>query len=460
MPSDLPSQNDMPKNNYNPNQTFATWLGATSSEQLWDSIHHGNLPEVRRLARSRLIDLNKPFVLHQRDPAHSGREERHNPSFLLWACRTADVGIVEALVAAGADVDRCGYLPTRWGSDWQCSVWDAEKHSYTPLIYAVEQRNVDLVRKLIVSCAADPNATNIQHRAPLHFAARIELSKTSAGNKDCEKTREQIVDILLKAGARADLADRHGITPLHVAAEKLDVLVCKTLLQRKYSCTTNINAITKDGRTPLNSMLQFGLQIYDEEIAMITKMLVNRGASLHTGTRGYTPLHLATENGLSKTVQVLVHAGSDIQATTTKGLTSLDLAYRGNHWRVVRYLHRCVNGSMKSQDTSQSDPQAIHSSTAPGEQNLPPPQSILQSSLEKDKKKISILMTKIDDFLQQILTEKSKEKLSSIDVERDNWHQPEDKQQHRDQVFFRLPENKKHLDNDRRVKKKRVTFRL
>ncbi|XP_019614205.1 PREDICTED: uncharacterized protein LOC109462154 [Branchiostoma belcheri] len=438
----------------NSTSPLASWLGATSSEQLWDSIRQGNLPSVRRLARSRLVDLNKPFPLHQGETEDCGREELHNPTFLLWACRTADVETVEVLVAAGADVDRCGYVPALRGADWQCSVWDAEKHSHTPLTYATVQRNLQLVRTLLLSCHADPNATNIQHRAPLHFAARLEVPKTTdKNNSDSEKTREEIVNMLLKAGAKADLTDRHGITPLHVAAEKVDKTVCKALLQPEYSRFTNVNAVTKDGRTPLHCMFQYGVQTYDDQIAAIAKMLLKRGASLHVVTRGYTPLHLAAENGLLKSARVLVQAGADIQATTTRGLSPLDLAYRGNHWKLVKYFRRCV-------DASKSDTNNNCNSTIPkSPTEQPTPVSILKTRcLEKDKKKISVLMAKMDDFLIQVSSEETRENLLSR-VE--DWLQPKDikgQDKMKEVLFGSL---QKYQENNKQVrKKKKVTFKL
>ncbi|KAI8497769.1 hypothetical protein Bbelb_244210 [Branchiostoma belcheri] len=425
--------------------------------QLWDSIRQGNLPSVRRLARSRLVDLNKPFPLHQGETEDCGREELHNPTFLLWACRTADVETVEVLVAAGADVDRCGYVPALRGADWQCSVWDAEKHSHTPLTYATVQRNLQLVRTLLLSCHADPNATNIQHRAPLHFAARVEQPKTTdKNNSDCEKATEEIVNMLLQAGAKADLADRHGITPLHVAAEKLDKTVCKALLQPEYSRFTNANAVTKDGRTPLHCMLQYGVQTYDDQIAVITKMLLKRGASLHVVTHGYTPLHLAAENGLLKTARVLVQAGADIQTMTARGLSPLALAYRGNHWKLVKYLRRCVDGA--TSDTNNNCNSTLPKS--PTKQTKTPPVSILKTRcLEKDKKKISVLMAKMDDFLIQVSSEKTREKLLS---RVDDWLQAKDikGQDKMKEVLFGSLEKYQENDIKQVRKKKKVTFKL
>ncbi|WP_083232879.1 ankyrin repeat domain-containing protein [Endozoicomonas atrinae] len=82
----------------------------------------------------------------------------------------------------------------------------------------------------------------------------------------------------------------------------------------------DVNARTKDGRTPLHNAAQNGhLEAIDALIA--------RGADVNARTKdGRTPLHFAAQNGHLEAIDALIARGADVNARTKKGDTALKSA--------------------------------------------------------------------------------------------------------------------------------------
>lgn len=91
--------------------------------------------------------------------------------------------------------------------------------------------------------------------------------------------------------------DKHGLTPLHLAAWEGHKDVAELLISKG----ANVNAKCKDGSTPLHFAAMFG----HKDIAAL---LISKGADVNIeDTFGYTPLHLAIEAD-SKDVAELLRA--------------------------------------------------------------------------------------------------------------------------------------------------------
>jgi ankyrin repeat protein len=141
---------------------------------------------------------------------------------LLIATRANKVNAARALIEAGADVnakDRIndsaylyagaqGYLEIlkmalAHGADLQST----NRYGGTALIPAAERGHVETVRALIEAGVA------VDHINKLGWTALLEAIILGSGGE----RHEQIVNMLLKAGANPNLADREGATPLQHA---------------------------------------------------------------------------------------------------------------------------------------------------------------------------------------------------------------------------------------------------
>ena len=181
---------------------------------------------------------------------------------LEMAVQSRKPEIVSALVAAGVDVkyvspegDSAALAAAQNGMEGSVEIirilgkaksnMDASNAAYTPLSYAVEQGNVELVKALLES-GANPNALTASGRAPLFIAADnkeiTELLLTakadpnmllhggmSALTNAIESGTPEAVEALIKAGADVNKLDGNGSSPLQVAnnyskAEIVEVL--------------------------------------------------------------------------------------------------------------------------------------------------------------------------------------------------------------------------------------------
>ena len=140
----------------------------------------------------------------------------------------------------------------------------------------------------------------------------------------CHNCQCDIVSLLLSHGANPEQRNAYGQTPLHVAygytssatsAKKLALV--RMLLDRG----ANVNARDKYGGTALHFFL-------DE--ADIVKELLARGATVNAQEKiGCWPvLHAAASYGSLESVQLLLQAGANINASDGCGnTTALDVAY-------------------------------------------------------------------------------------------------------------------------------------
>lgn len=144
---------------------------------------------------------------------------------LLVAARANSIGAAKALIDAGADVNAKDHIQDSaylysgarghleilkmtlaHGADLKST----NRYGGTALIPAAERGHVETVRTLIEAGVA------IDHVNNLGWTALLEAIILGDGGK----RHQQIVDLLLKAGANPNLADRDGVTPLQHARKR------------------------------------------------------------------------------------------------------------------------------------------------------------------------------------------------------------------------------------------------
>jgi ankyrin repeat protein len=206
----------------------------------------------------------------------------------------------------------------------------------TPLSYAAEKQNVEVVKSLL-SAHADPN---LGVSPPLHIAARTSGAP-------------EIPELLLKAGADADknanvlepgkTVNPYNVTPLLLAVVNTHPALVHLLLEAKADPNQKasgnpllyhalrepeiLKALLDAGADP-NAEVSSGWRILHEAVAgnniEPVQMLLASGAKINaTGRRGETPLHIAAQRSTKEILNLLLKNNPDLNAQDNEGRTPL-----------------------------------------------------------------------------------------------------------------------------------------
>lgn len=156
------------------------------------------------------------------------RDQADRAFALHWAAQEGHLKVVERLVGAGADVegegDAHGLGVLGWATCFQQVHQDVADflmaRGVEPGIFAaIALDRADLVRGLLDDAPgliASQMSRFESHCTPLHFAV--------------QKSRAQMVELLLDLGADPIAKDRRGYTPLNYASPKTDAAIVEQLL--------------------------------------------------------------------------------------------------------------------------------------------------------------------------------------------------------------------------------------
>lgn len=97
----------------------------------------------------------------------------------------------------------------------------------------------------------------------------------------------------------------------------------------------SLNSRDADGSTVLNTVLSRK----DQAKHLILERLIKLGANCDlSGFEGWAPVHLAAASGDLQSLGLLVHAGADLAAATTYGLTARSIAEANGKSEVIQYI--------------------------------------------------------------------------------------------------------------------------
>ena len=186
----------------------------------------------------------------------------------------------------------------------------------TALIVASENGHKGIV-KLLLECGV-----NVDKKTPGGWTALMKASERGDSNLE-------VIDLLLRYGAQADLQNNEGDSALIVATQNRQTeLVIKLVRDHR----ANVDLKNNKGWTTLMKASQVG---YVE----VVELLLNHGAEVDQQTSdGYSALMLASQNGHIRLVKLLLkfHAKVDIKANNSK--TALVLASQQKHTETVELL--------------------------------------------------------------------------------------------------------------------------
>jgi uncharacterized protein len=165
-----------------------------------------------------------------------------------------------------------------------------------------------------ITSKADLNATQTDGATALHWAAYHD--------------KAEIVESLLKAGAKADLKNRYGITPLLIGCQNGHESIVRALL----AAGANANASQLGGEEAIMIASRTGK-------ASVVKALLEKGARIESHDRsGQNSLMWAAAAGNTEVVELLIQHGADVKQRLDSGFTPLLFAAREGKIETVKKL--------------------------------------------------------------------------------------------------------------------------
>ncbi len=316
------------------------------------------------------------YILKQKKGNPNQKTKNGEPVINL-AARRGFTFAVEQLLVAGANVNT------------QDNSGETALMSIYPLDYLAPESNYKKIRDLLLGAGADINIADKRGRTALmnaSFVGSVEdvkklieaganvnaaesdgdtaliIASTGMDSEgyDDEKNKNQIVELLLNAGAdqkeKALIAaidsnfpvivktllargintkGKSGEELLRVASQAGMLELVKMLLANK----VNVNAVDEQGRTALlQATSPCGTGICDDRVG-VAKALLKAGADVNLANKdGQTPLFYATYPGDTEMVQLLLEAGADVTVKMKDGETVLQRAQKEEYTDIVKLL--------------------------------------------------------------------------------------------------------------------------
>ena len=149
------------------------------------------------------------------------------------------------------------------------------------------------------------------------------------------------VEVLLKAGANFDEANKKGVTPLSVAATK----GCTEIIEPLIRYGAKVDMINNSGSTALIQASHFG------HVAAV-EMLIQRGADADKeNNKGTTALMRASQEGHVEISRLLIAKGANVNKKNLEGMNALMLASQRGHAGMARLL--TAAGAQYNEQTTQ-----------------------------------------------------------------------------------------------------------
>lgn len=229
------------------------------------------------------------------------------------------IKVVKYLISTGVDVNK-----------------NLSSNNWTALFCALAEKDTEFI-KLLVDMGPDVHTRDICGNTVLHYAA---IGSTP-----------EIVRYLLENGFKAVINAKDGMeqSPLYAACRDGKYENAKILLE--YGADVNIKGvrlfIPDPNRVPI-SVYHDPNAIKPEVEHFIVGTFINPRAD-----EGWTPLHIASHNGHSKIVDLLIKNRADVDAKDYRHITPMHAASWNGHDLVVEQL--CNAGANVDAETIETD---------------------------------------------------------------------------------------------------------
>ncbi|CAK74015.1 unnamed protein product (macronuclear) [Paramecium tetraurelia] len=227
-----------------------------------------------------------------------------------------------------------------------------DKYGRSSLVLAARNGNVKIL-SLLLCHGAEYDSPDSSKNTPLHYAAAY-------GFPEC-------ITELMKVGADQNLPNSWKLTPLSVALQKNHLGIVKQLLSYP---STDVNCKDDEGRTLISSSLS---KFTEDTFEYMKYLILEKNADVKIADlQDKTPLHYAVLlsrkdakqyyskwNDLTKTerrniknnyeslvhqmIELLINAGSDVNAQDANGFTPFILSFMNQNFKVSELLMKLSN---------------------------------------------------------------------------------------------------------------------
>ena len=260
----------------------------------------GNKSEVHLTAKRGDIDGMKQYLASGGD-INAITEKRwpsgYNPRFtpLHFAVMDSKLEMVRFLLSRGANIEAVG----KFG---------------TPLQLAVNLAETDII-KLLIKSGADIQRAKPRGSTLLHLTiASKGLSSSQIKRTGKDERRMSAVKVLLESGLGVNVTDKHGRTPLMLAANREYVKTAEYLIK----AGADVNHQDKKGNSALFTIggMRFSKKGSPNQLEVF-KLLVNAGADMtHTNKNGDTVAYTTCNSDI---IEMLASRGFDFNRKNKRG---------------------------------------------------------------------------------------------------------------------------------------------
>ena len=254
-----------------------------------------------------------------------------------------------------------------------------------------------LVVKCLLEYGVNLETLNTNERTALHYAA--------------DYNQEQALILLLNKGANAMAADCNGWLPIHIACQKHNAPLVKTLATR---CPESVNALIAQSdrsKTPLHVAAENG------NVECIEALLNNGADATIADQDGRLALHWASASGYSQCVRILCKRHPDKMnwksALRDGQRTALHLAIANNHYSVVAALLECGANASEHMDDGRTALHLLHSAIIDAT-DVHNASAIIKAMLQKAQRQSAC----VNDTVARIMQMNEERKAKALNEER------------------------------------------
>ncbi len=265
-------------------------------------------------------------------PAPTAKDKAAATAALFRAIRDKNVEKVRLAISQGADLEGKN-------KDEIYLLGDMQSIGYTPLYVAagVPSANNNLIG-LLLEAGANPNTRGPDGQIPLHTAARC--------------WRISVVELLVSAGSDVNAADKEGRTPAMIAFELGQADTFDLMIGSGAAVPSEFIAAYKGNLSRVQSLIENGKaqERFEQGLtllhaaaaggnAAIVELLLTNDLDVHSETQaGYTALHYAAAGSHREVAELLLAKGANVNTEPGKVDTPLHWAVRGGHKDMIEWL--------------------------------------------------------------------------------------------------------------------------